>query len=215
MPRLSLRSLPGRATVAPRSSGASGASGLRADALTVLSVGASGLLLGPLAGLLWYAVAPRPVLVVASDGLRYTDGASDAFFGADGWFTVIVTVVGLLSGIAAFAWRGRTGLPALLGLLLSCAVGTFLAWHLGEYLGGRSVPTDAQATAGKIGTHVTARLRLRSQGALPVWAIAATTAFFSLSLCFVDERAERHQARRRATTPPNVALHEPTDPVTD
>ncbi len=212
MPRLSLRSRPGRATDVPASSRASG---LRADAVTLLSVGASGLLLGPLAGLVWYAVAPRPVLVVASDGLRYTDSAPAAFFGADGWFTVIATVVGLLTGIAVFVWRGRTGLPALLGLLLSCALGTFLAWRFGEYLGGRSVPTDAQATASKIGTHVTARLRLRSQGALPVWAIAATTAFFSLSLGFVDERAERHLARRRARTSPDIAHDEPSAPATD
>jgi len=129
-------------------------------------------LLGPAAGLVWAAAAPKlsiPALVANSDAVFH------AQIGADAWFLLVGGIAGGLS--ALIAWLVvRDETPGLaIGLAVGGIVAALIADRVG-YLHERGATTRALEA---IGAHPTGSaiseidFRIRALGVLTVWALAA------------------------------------------
>ena len=154
---------------------------LLAGTVTALAV----LVCGPVAGLLWAALAPRPDL--RPDGLPL-DRETSAFIAGDGVFLAVTALLGLLTGLLAWRLGRRYGLGVVLGLaiggLLAATVarevGHAVAVTVGESVGelvGRSAP--AQAAGGEAGPFA---FRLRTPQAVVGWPVGALLGFVALAV---------------------------------
>ena len=71
--------------------------------LVTLAIAIGGALLGLVGGLLWSAAAPQAVFQVQSPGVAYVvNPETTAFIAADGWFSLIAVVGGVIIGLAAY-----------------------------------------------------------------------------------------------------------------
>ncbi|WP_256639573.1 AAA family ATPase [Streptomyces murinus] len=142
---------------------------------------------GALLGLLWWRLAPHVPLVGDQSGnswvvyLKDTEG--EQAVGVDGTFTLLALAFGAVSGLAAFLWRRRGGVPLVVGLALGGLLGSLLAWRLGVWLGPTS---DVIAHARAVGKGVTfpAPLRLGAKAALLSWPFAAVLVHLGLTALF-------------------------------
>jgi hypothetical protein len=137
------------------------------------------LLLGPVVGLTWWAVAPTPEVVVRDGGVFLTDPETSAFIAADGWFAALGALAGLLSALLVFRRHRGEGVAALLGLTAGALVGSVLAWRLGHLLGPEELLPRARSAAE--GTTLRGPLDLRAVGVLLLWPIASVAGFLSLT----------------------------------
>ena len=101
--------------------------GVRA-VLAALAVAVGTMALGVLAGLVWAAVAPRPVLVMTSPGAAaLVNTETNAFIAADAAFCLVCLAGGVVSGVLGYLFAVRKHGPlAMAGLL----VGALAAWTL-------------------------------------------------------------------------------------
>jgi hypothetical protein len=89
------------------------------------------------AGLIWAAVAPRPLLQeIARGEAELINAETTAYIVADAWFALITAVGGLITGI--FGYRilvRRAGAAAAAGLVLGAVAAPLLALWVGDNLG--------------------------------------------------------------------------------
>ena len=130
------------------------------------------VLLGPAAGLVWAAVAPKlsiPALAANSDA------AFHALIGADAWFLLVGGLAGVLVALVAVAFVGEPGPGVTTGLAVGGLVAAIVADRIG-YLSQRGATTDALRA---LGAHPGGALiseidfRLRALGVITVWPIAS------------------------------------------
>jgi hypothetical protein len=130
------------------------------------------ILLGPAAGLVWAAVAPKlsiPALAANSDA------AFHALIGADAWFLLVGGLAGVIVALGAVAFVGEPGPAVTTGLALGGLVAAIVADRIG-YLSQRGATTDALRA---LGAHPGGALiseidfRLRALGVITVWPIAS------------------------------------------
>ncbi|MEU8969658.1 AAA family ATPase [Streptomyces monashensis] len=156
---------------------------LREAAVVTVAVALGGVLLG----LLWWWLAPHVPLVgdqVDKSWVVYLkDSEGEQAIGVDGTFTLLALGFGLVSGLAAFLWRRRGGVPAVVGLGVGALLASLLAWRLGVWLGPTS---DVIAHAQQVGKGVTfpAPLKLGAKGALLAWPLAALVVHLALTAAF-------------------------------
>ena len=90
-----------------------------------------------MAGLIWAAVAPRPLLQeIARGEAELINAETTAYIVADAWFALITAVGGLITGI--FGYRilvRRSGAAAAAGLVLGAVAAALLALWVGDNLG--------------------------------------------------------------------------------
>ncbi len=136
--------------------------------LTALAASA---VLGAVAGLIWAAVAPTPVLQEIAPGeAQLANAESSAFIVADAWFALITVVCGLLTGVLGYRFLGRRGGPAAVaGLILGAAAGAAAAMGVGEAVGTGSYEHLLAASA--TGTLFHASLALGAKSALALWPL--------------------------------------------
>ncbi|MYR89381.1 DUF2567 domain-containing protein [Streptomyces sp. SID685] len=159
---------------------------------------------GALLGLLWWHLAPQVPLVGDRSGnswvvyLKDTEG--EQAVGVDGTFTLLALAFGAVSGLAAFLWRRRGGVPLVVGLALGGLLGSLLAWRLGVWLGPTS---DVIAHARAVGKGVTfpAPLRLGAKAALLSWPFAAVLVHLGLTALFGPRDPEPQQPGEVPLTP--------------
>ena len=98
---------------------------------------AASAVLGIAAGLIWAAVAPRPLLQeVARGEAELINAETTAYIVADAWFALITAVGGLITGI--FGYRvlvRRAGAAAAAGLVLGAVAAALLTLWVGDNLG--------------------------------------------------------------------------------
>lgn len=137
------------------------------------------VLLGAPAGLLWAALAPRTDVVIAGSDVQLLEPGSSAFIAADGFFLILVALVGAASGV--LAWRlGRAHGPAVVvGLTAGGLVAAYVAMVVGEQVGRAELESAVQA--GRQGA-LELTLRLRAQEALVGWPVGALAGYVGASL---------------------------------
>jgi hypothetical protein len=174
---------------------------LRALSVT-LAIGAGGALLGIAGGFAWSAIAPRALFSVASHGIAYVvNPETSAFIAADGWYSVVAVVGGLIIGLAGYLLGVRRygPLPAA-GALVGATAAAFLAWWIGRNIGlahfrhllGTSKPGTLIRQPASLGAH----------GALAFWPLAAGAVIGGIELVLtMRERQGRAGPRQPIPAP--------------
>ncbi|MEU3826562.1 AAA family ATPase [Streptomyces sp. SID161] len=156
---------------------------LREAAVITVAVALGGVLLG----LLWWWLAPHVPLVgdeLDKNWVVYLkDSEGEQAVGVDGTFTLLGLAFGLVTGVAAFLWRRRGGVPLVVALGLGGLLGSLLAWRLGVWLGPES-DVIAHARAVGRGVPFSAPLKLSAKGALLAWPLAGLLAHLGLTASF-------------------------------
>ena len=161
--------------------------------VAALAVAAGTAALGVLAGLLWAAVAPRPLLVMTSPGAAaLVNTETSAFIAADAAFCLVCLAGGVVSGALGYLFAVRKYGPlARAGLLAGSVAAAFVARWVGEQSGFAALQhlLATQPT----GARFHDSLRLRATGALACWPLAAAVVAGGLEWLVSPGR---HRARR-------------------
>jgi hypothetical protein len=158
-----------------------------------LAVAAGTTALGVLAGLGWAAVAPRPLLVMASPGAAaLVNTETSAFIAADAAFCLVCVAGGVVSGALGYLFAVRRHGPlAMAGLLGGGLAAAFVARWVGQQA-GRAGIQHLLATL-PVGARFQDSLTLGATGALGCWVLAAAVVAGGLELLVSPGR---HRARR-------------------
>lgn len=135
---------------------------------TAMVLGA-GIVLGIVAGVVWWIVTPLPGYLVGDDGLASINERGLArVFAADAWFTMIGVVGGAAIGLLGAAQLGRRlGWLAVVVVVVSTMLAALICWGVGSFLGpGEFSGRLAEAQPGEV---VPLELTLRSRVALLAW----------------------------------------------
>jgi hypothetical protein len=130
--------------------------------------------LGVAAGLIWAALAPRPLLQeIARGEAELVNAETTAFIVADAWFGLIAAVGGVLTGV--FGYRlliRRAGAAATAGLVLGAVAAAFVALWVGENIGLGTY--NHLLAASSTGTFFNASLALGAKSALTFWPLCTS-----------------------------------------
>jgi hypothetical protein len=130
-------------------------------------------LLGMAAGFTWAAVAPRAVVVVLGRGSAdVVNPETSAFIAADGWFSLLSVVGGIISGLAGYliAVR-RRGAIGMAGILAGAVAAALIARWIGQMPGQAQL--NHSLAVGRPGTLLQEPLSLGGIGVLAFWPLAA------------------------------------------
>lgn len=159
-----------------------------ATALVVAALG------GPL-GLLWHVLSPTiPVLDLGANGIVVNDPSPEEYIAAEGWFTLLGFVFGLVAAVAAWlVLRRRRGPALLLGVTIGALGAAFVAWRLGRVIGLGAYEHWRHTAA--TGATYHAPPDLHAHGVLLVPAFAAAIALTLLAGWSNDPDLDRPGAR--------------------
>lgn len=122
-------------------------------------------LAGALAGVAWWALAPRAEFRITEDGPAPLGSPSvELLIADDGVFVLVMAVFGLLAGVAGWLLRRTRGVAMVVALAAGTSLAGAVAWGVGMLLGDG--PSDAELA--EVGAVVTTRLDLGSTAALAV-----------------------------------------------
>jgi hypothetical protein len=117
------------------------------------------------AGLVWWLLAPRADFRITEDGpVVVGSPSSELLVADDAVFVLVLVVVGLLAGGAAWGMRRHRGVALLVALALGATASSAVAWLVGELFG--EGPTAAELA--DVGGTVTTGLDLGATAALAV-----------------------------------------------
>ena len=126
---------------------------------------------GVLGAWIWAHVTTLPQVTKVGNAASVPSEELTKQVGMDGWFFVIALVGGLVSGILLLAWRRRDPLVMVVLVVLGGGLASWLMLHVGEAFG----PGDPIAALRKLpeGAKASEQLKVRADGVLWVWSIAA------------------------------------------
>jgi len=171
-------------------------------AATVIAVIAGTALLGAGAGLLWSSVAPRALIVVISRGsASVVNPETSAFIAADGWFTLLTLIGGVISGLLGYALAvRRQGALAMTGVLLGGLAAALLAKWIGQQSGAAAF--NHTLLTGQPGVTLRQPLALGGVGLLAFWPLAAGLTAGGIELAITLRERRRQQPLPLAPPPP-------------
>lgn len=147
---------------------------LRADLRTSARLVLAFVVVGLLAGLLWWWLAPRAEFRITGSGPVVIGNTSEELLIADdAVLALILAGLGLIAGAGAWFLRRRRGVATVLALAVGASLMAVVAWQLGEMLGAG----PSKAELADVGTVVTTRLALGSLPALALAPFAALLAY--------------------------------------
>ena len=164
--------------------------------VAALAVAAGTAALGVLAGLVWAAVAPRPLLVMTAPGAAaLVNTETNAFIAADAAFCLVCLAGGVVSGALGYLFAVRKHGPlAMAGLLAGALAAAFVARWVGEQSGLATF--HHQLATLPVGARLRDSLALGATGALGFWVLAAGAVAGGLELV---TSPGRHRARKMTT----------------
>ena len=157
-------------------------------------------MLGIAAGLVWAAVAPRPLLKEIAHGeAQVVNAETSAFIVADAWFCLIVAVGGLITGVLGYRLLvRRAGWVATAGLILGAVAAALLAVWVGEHI-GLGTYNHLLATS-PVGTFFHASLALGAKSSLAFWPLLTSAAIL------LAESGSRRADQAATTSPAQEGL---------
>jgi hypothetical protein len=174
-----------------------------AAVVAVAAVLAGTALLGVAAGFTWAAVAPRALEVVVSRGSAdVVNPETNAFIAADGWFTLVTAIGGIISGLLGYLFAVRRhGAPAMAAVLAGGLPAALIAMWIGQQPGAAAYSRALQA--GQPGVLVHAPLSLGGIGALAFWSLFAglTAGGIEAASQFRERQAARAQVKSYMPSP--------------
>jgi hypothetical protein len=162
-------------------------------ALAAVLVGTA--LLGVAAGFAWAVAAPRALAVVVSRGSAdVVNPETNAFIAADGWFTLLTAIGGVISGLLGYLFAVRRYGPfAMAAVLVGGLPAALIAMWIGQESGNAAFNHALQV--GQPGVLVHAPLSLGGIGALAFWSMFACLTAGGIEA--VRQLRERQAARAR------------------
>ena len=163
--------------------------------VAVAAVLAGTVLLGAAAGFAWAAAAPRALAVVIGRGSAdIVNPETNAFIAADGWFTLLTAIGGIISGVLGYLFAVRRhGAPAMAAVVVGGLGAALVAMWIGEQPGTAAFNHALQI--GQSGVLVHAPLTLGGIGALAFWSLFAGLTAGGIEA--VSQFRERQAARAR------------------
>jgi hypothetical protein len=169
--------------------------GVPAVVAAVAAVLVGTALLGVVAGFTWAAVAPRALAVVASRGSAdVVNPETNAFIAADGWFSLLTAIAGVISGLLGYLYAVRRHGPIAMAAVLAGGLpAALIAMWIGQQSGNAAF--NHALAVGQPGTVVHAPLSLGGIGALAFWSLFAGLTAGGIEA--VRQLRERQAARAR------------------
>jgi hypothetical protein len=163
--------------------------------VAALAVAAGTVALGVVAGVVWAAVAPRPLLVMTAPGAAaLVNTETTAFIAADAAFCLVCLAGGAVSGALGYLFAVRKHGPlAMAALLAGALAAAFVARWVGEHSGLAAF--HHQLATLPVGARLRDSLTLRATGALGCWVLGAGAVAGGLELV---TSPGRHRARKTA-----------------
>jgi hypothetical protein len=158
------------------------------------------------AGLIWAAVAPRPLLQeIARGEAELINAETTAYIVADAWFALITAVGGLITGILGYrVLVRRSGAAATAGLVLGAVAAALLALWVGNNIGlGTYNHLLASSPAGTI---FHSSLALGAKSTLAFWPLCTS------GVILIAEAGARRSGQAPATARHRRAREGPADP---
>jgi hypothetical protein len=142
------------------------------------------------AGLIWAAVAPRPLLQeIARGEAELVNAESTAFIVADAWFALITAVSGVISGVLGYRFGvRRAGAAAAAGLVLGALAGALVAQWVGDTIGLATY--NHLLASSPTGTFFRSSLALGAKSTLAFWPLCT-----SVVLLMAESGARRGHVR--------------------
>jgi hypothetical protein len=141
---------------------------------------------GIVAGLIWAAVAPRPLLQeIARGEAELVNAESTAFIVADAWFALITAVGGVITGLLGYRFViRRAGAAATAGLVLGALAAALVALWVGENIGLGTY--NHLLASSSTGAFFNSSLALGAKSTLAFWPL-----FTSLVILMAESGARR------------------------
>jgi hypothetical protein len=139
--------------------------GPAADVLTVLG---TFLVVGAVAGLLWWVVSEPAKYTKGPAGLSMGEQELSRQFATDGWYAVIAVLAGFVSGVAVTWWRSRDFRITTVLLMPASVVAATTMAAVGRLLG----PDTPGADLVRRGGSVPAELAVSAVQVYLMWPIA-------------------------------------------
>ena len=155
----------------------------------LIALGGSAVL-GIVAGLIWAAVAPRPLLQeIAGGEAELVNAESTAYIAADAWFALITAIGGLVTGVLGYRLLvRRAGAAATAGLILGAVAAALLAFWVGDTVGLGSY--NHMLASSPVGAFFHGPLALGAKSALVFWPLVTS------GVILVAEAGARRHADR-------------------
>jgi hypothetical protein len=126
------------------------------------------------AGLIWLAVAPTPLMQeIAPGAAQLVNAESTAYIVADAWFAALTALGGLITGV--LGWRllvRRAGPAAVAGLILGAGAAALIAMWTGDNAGLGSYHQLLATSA--VNSYFHGSLALGAKSALSFWALCTS-----------------------------------------
>jgi hypothetical protein len=166
--------------------------------IALVAVIAGTAALGVATGFLWASVAPRALAVVVARGsANVVNPETSAFIAADGWFTLLTAVGGVISGLLGYALAVRRhGALAMTGVLLGALAGTLIAMWIGQRSG--TAAFNHSLSIDHPGTQLHVPLALGGRGPLAFWPLAAGLTAGGIELIVLLRERRRRPAPMHA-----------------
>ncbi len=134
---------------------------------------AGSAVLGAGAGFLWAALAPRAVLVAFGNGsVGLVNPETSAFIAADGWFSLLSLLGGVVSGLLGYLLAVRRYRElAMAGVLVGGLAAGLVAMWIGQQSGQAAF--NHRLAVSQPGALLRAPLILGGHGTLALWPLAA------------------------------------------
>lgn len=147
---------------------------------------------GVVVGLVWLLLAPRFSVEVIAGELRPVGPVGESRFGADAWFTVISSTVGVLIAFVMFTRHRHRPVVTVCALAAAGVAGSIVGWQLGALLG----PDPIAGTLDDIadGTRLDFPLEVGATGLLFAWPIAGVATVVVMCLLNHDLSTWRSSA---------------------
>ena len=139
-----------------------------------------------MAGLVWAAVAPRPLLEEVVPGeAQLVDAESSAFITADAWFCLITVIGGVITGVLGYRLLvRRAGWIAAAGLVLGAVAAALLTLWVGQNIGLSGY--NHELALAPAGTVFRASLGLGAKSALAFWPMLT-----AVTIALIESGARR------------------------
>lgn len=146
------------------------------------------LVAGVLAGLAWWLLTPLPEATRVGDAASLDPEQLTGEVAIDGWFAVIATLVGLVSGVVLLGWRRRDPVLVVVLSVVGAGLASLVMIGLGRLLGPGDVVAALRALPD--GGKAPVPLRLHAPGVALL--LPAATALGALVQLWVLRRDDRN-----------------------
>ena len=154
------------------------------------------VVLGCLAGVLWFFIVPLSTYQVLAEGqATITERGLASFVAGDAWFVILGLVLGIVCGLVVWSWCSGLGWVCVPLAVLGSTLMGLLCWQVGALLGPDLFNQRlAEAAPGDV---VPIDLTVRGPVALLMWPFGAVLVLMMLSALVPDPEdpvEEEHDA---------------------